>query len=481
MKKFVSGIFIFVAAIILRQFLPSLLDLFSWQFSDSDKQILDKVLDVIVWVAGTLLVCLMVRVLVWGTIVKNTTNRNTPELIKQLLDCLIILISVIIASKVLFGQNVLAAVTALSALGIVISFGIKDLIQDLMTGLAVNLEVSFSLGDWVSVQDGQVGRIFGQVVQINWRTTHIMDDAKRYYIVPNREIGNSTITVFSNPTSLTRDEVKVEVDYNIPVNDAKQILMTAVMSVLDEYGFSERPQPEILVSRFPANGIEYTIRFWIYAWEQITPSIAQDIIFTSVMRQLRVNALSPSFTKLEYFDVDPPDLLKPPELASNSPQFISNIGFFEPMTSEEVDLIAESGKIRNWSCGQEILKQGDEGQSMFVMLGGLVKVYISTKNEQETYVGKILPGEVFGEMSLLAGEPRTATVKAVTTVTTLEITQDIVEKLLSNRPVLGEKLSEIVALRQQKSADAVAQNGQAQTLTLKKSIYGKMRKLFKLP
>jgi len=101
-----------------------------------------------------------------------------------------------------------------------------------MTGLAVNLEVSFSLGDWVSVQDGQVGRIIGEVVQINWRTTHILDETQSYFIVPNREIGNSTITVFSNPTSLTRQEITVEIDYEIPVEDAKCILMTSVLSVL---------------------------------------------------------------------------------------------------------------------------------------------------------------------------------------------------------------------------------------------------------
>lgn len=480
MKKFLFGVSVFIAALVLEKYLPAFLTLFSWQFSTSDNFILEKGLEVVVWAAGTLLVCLMARFLLWRIIVKNTAKRNTPDLIKQMFDFFIILFSIILASKIIFGQNVLAAITALGALGIVISFGIKDLIQDLMTGLAVNLEVSFSLGDWVSVQDGQVGRIIGEVVQINWRTTHILDETQSYFIVPNREIGNSTITVFSNPTSLTRQEITVEIDYEIPVEDTKCILMTSVLSVLDEYGFSEHPQPEVLVSGFPANGTEYTIRYWIYAWEKINPANAKDRVFSSIMRHLRLNAISPSYAKLGKFPISPPNMRKPPELAQNTPRFISNIGFFEPMTSEECNFVAERGKIKTWQAGEVILEQGEEGRSMFVILGGLVKAYIIGQNNEEAYVGQIQTGELFGEMSLLTNEPRSATVKSVTPVTTMEITQDIFEHLLTKRPSLGEKLSEIIAIRQRKSADIVSQNSKDETQTLKKSIYGKMSKIFKL-
>jgi len=481
MKRLVFGILLFVATVLLHSFLPSFISLVGWEMSAQELSVLDKALDVLVWAGGTLLICLIIRIVVWRVIVKNTTKRNTPELIKQLLDFVVIIISIIFASKILFGQNVLAAVTALGALGIVISFGIKDLIQDLMTGLAVNLELSFALGDWVSVQDGQVGRISGQVVQINWRTTHILDENKKYFIVPNREIGNSTITVFSNPTPLTREEVIVEVDYEIPVKDAKRILTTAVMSVLDVRGFSQHPKPDVIVSSFPASGIEYKVRFWIYAWDQITPPNAKDAVLSSAMRHLRLNALSPSFPKLQQFNVDKPDMLKSPELAKNTPRFISNMSFFEPMTDEESDFVAERGKIVSWQKGELILKQGAEGDSMFIMLGGLVKAYVAGDDGRDIYVGQIQAGELFGEMSLLTGEPRSANVKAATHVTTLEISQEIFRQVLSNRPILGEKLSEIIAVRQQRSADLVARSGEDETQSLKVSIYGKMREIFKLP
>jgi len=164
------------------------------------------------------------------------------------------------------------------------------------------------------------------------------------------------------------------------------------------------------------------------------------------MRHLRLNAISPSYAKLGKFQISPPNMRKPPELAQNTPRFISNIGFFEPMTSEECDFVAERGKIKTWQAGE---------------------VQIQT-------------GELFGEMSLLTNEPRSATVKSVTPVTTMEITQDIFEHLLTKRPSLGEKLSEIIAIRQRKSADIVTQNSKDETQTLKKSIYGKMSKIFKL-
>jgi len=147
------------------------------------------------------------------------------------------------AANKIFDQNIIAFITALGAVGVVLSFGIKELISDLMTGLAINLEHSFSIGDWVSINDGQAGSIFGRVTQIHWRTTHLIDENQSYFVVPNREIGNSTITIYSSPTKIYRFSVPVELDYPVDVEDAKRILLSAALAVTNNDTFVQNPAP----------------------------------------------------------------------------------------------------------------------------------------------------------------------------------------------------------------------------------------------
>jgi CRP-like cAMP-binding protein len=94
------------------------------------------------------------------------------------------------------------------------------------------------------------------------------------------------------------------------------------------------------------------------------------------------------------------------------------------------------------------MQQGDHGESMFIVLQGLLEIWRTQQNGDSSLIAKIEPGHCFGEMSLLTGEVRSATVRATTEVFTLEITRPVLEQLLSGRPELGVRISEIVAERQ---------------------------------
>jgi len=173
-KKIVSLGLIIVAAL-LHLTGPSFLNSIGISSNSTYHSIALIGFEVFLWAAVTLVICILVRAIIWDGIVKRASGWSTPSLIKSLSDIIIIVTAALFAANKIFDQNIIAFITALGAVGVVLSFGIKELISDLMTGLAINLEHSFSIGDWVSINDGQAGSIFGRVTQIHWRTTHLIE------------------------------------------------------------------------------------------------------------------------------------------------------------------------------------------------------------------------------------------------------------------------------------------------------------------
>ena len=476
-KKIVSLGLIIVAAL-LHLTGPSFLNSIGISSNSTYHSIALIGFEVFLWAAVTLVICILVRAIIWDGIVKRASGWSTPSLIKSLSDIIIIVTAALFAANKIFDQNIIAFITALGAVGVVLSFGIKELISDLMTGLAINLEHSFSIGDWVSINDGQAGSIFGRVTQIHWRTTHLIDENQSYFVVPNREIGNSTITIYSSPTKIYRFSVPVELDYPVDVEDAKRILLSAALAVTNNDTFVQNPAPSVIVSRFPASGVEYQVRFWLDMSGDVLVTNAKGIIMESILHHLRLEGLSPAYSKLEHFRVAPPDMLavSPP---IDKVKMMSRLPFLAPLNDSERAYIAEHSSEAIWSPKQTIIKSGESGESMFVVLQGVLDVLIDNKQNIATRVGQIQVGEIFGEMSLLTGAPRSATIVAKSSVKTLEITKDVFSKLLSERPELGKKLSEIMSKRQLLSQSALseeereAEHKRASTL-----VYSKIKAFF---
>ena len=432
----------------------------------------------LIWISGVVVICILIRVLIWDGLVKRATGLSSSGLIKQLSDFTIILIAVPLAAKVIFDQNVIAFVTALGAVGVVLSFGIKELISDLMTGLAVNLEHSFTIGDWISIHDGQAGQIFGRVTQIHWRTTHLVDENQSYFIVPNREIGNSTITVYSNPTPHYRFAVPVELDYTVEAADAKRILFAAAMAVTQNPTFVRAPKPSIVIENFLASGVGYSVRFCLDMSDDVSVVNAKSLVLESIFRHLRLEGLSPSFSKLESYPSEFPDLLAvrpPPDPA----KVLANISFLKLLTDTERDYISKHGRISLWKPQQTIIEKGDAGESMFVVLEGVLEVFGNSENGVRIRVGQIQAGEIFGEMSLLTGEPRNATIIAIGPVRTLEITKGEFAKILQARPEICETLADIMSERQRDSESALSdEETEAQRQHIAKQVYSKVQAFF---
>ncbi len=140
------------------------------------------------------------------------------------------------------------------------------------------------------------------------------------------------------------------------------------------------------------------------------------------------------------------------------------------MDDAQIDRMFASAKLLRYGRGERLITQGDEGDSMFVLVNGTVDVHVN-HDGQLTYVTTLKAGDYFGEMSLLTGEKRSATVIANHDSETLKIDKNSFAEVLLSNPDLLQKLSEMLARRRLETEGVLASTAENKTIETKQEEY----------
>lgn len=131
----------------------------------------------------------------------------------------------------------------------------------------------------------------------------------------------------------------------------------------------------------------------------------------------------------------------------NARDILGSIPFFaEVLTAAELDTLADSAYELTASPGATVIRENDIGSSMIVIVDGTVTVSVLDKDGKKA-IATLGKGEFVGEMSLMTGAPRTATVTAETPVTALEIDRSAIQPLLAENPHLFDRFADVLEAR----------------------------------
>jgi small-conductance mechanosensitive channel/CRP-like cAMP-binding protein len=434
-------------------------------------------------VTGAFLFNAVIDMVVWEGLVRKSLGHPVPSVLKQVVSALIFLLIAILVVRFVFDQNVLAFITAVGAFGVVLGFGVRGLFADIMTSMAISLDRPFVIGDWIRVEGNNGAEpIVGAVMEISLRTTQVQTERNGRYSIPNRLLGDKPILNYWNDRKEYRMELELEFDFSIQHDRVKRVLLAATKAVLHEPGFLEHPEPQVLLIGFDGNGAKFRIRYWITPWQGTSPSKSEDVVFSSVLVHARQAGLTPTLNKIGIFRTRQPETVSKRDLGEELVRILGIVELFQPLRKEELKTLIEQSQECMVPAGRNLIVQGDEGDSMFVMVEGLVDVYVRQDGGRPIRVGQIGPGQFFGEMSLLTGAPRSATVTAATAIFALEVTKEAMTELIHSRPELGETIAHIVAKRDAETTRARMdrQDGQtdAEVQSLASQLYARMRAFF---
>ena len=122
---------------------------------------------------------------------------------------------------------------------------------------------------------------------------------------------------------------------------------------------------------------------------------------------------------------------------------LKSIPTFAALGERNLKLLAFASKLINFAPGQVIIRQGDPGDSLYILLEGRANVWIESAVES-SIVREIDPNSIFGEIAVLRDTPRNATVVAATKLTAIKTSRLVVERLIEEDPNLGKRLEEYI-------------------------------------
>jgi CRP-like cAMP-binding protein len=141
--------------------------------------------------------------------------------------------------------------------------------------------------------------------------------------------------------------------------------------------------------------------------------------------------------------------------ASDKHAILSSHEFFRGLPSETLDKLVAHARTIEYGAGKRIFSKGDAGQGLLASLAGLVKICVSSGEGREIVLNLIGPNEVFGEIALLDGGPRTADAIAVTRCKLLVLDRRDLLPLLHQQPVMCIRLLETMSRRLRQTSEQV--------------------------
>jgi branched-chain amino acid transport system substrate-binding protein len=136
------------------------------------------------------------------------------------------------------------------------------------------------------------------------------------------------------------------------------------------------------------------------------------------------------------------------EVATKPITLLQEIDIFRPFSQDAKEYLSAHIRRHRTSAGEVIVRQGDAGNSLFILVEGVVGVRVRSKEGEIIEVARLGSGNFFGEMALLTGEERTATVVALTDTHLYEITKENIAGLMAEQPEVSELISKVLTQRQ---------------------------------
>ncbi len=378
-------------------------------------------------------------------------------------DVTVIAIFMVIATVLLREQ--LLTTSAVGA--VVVGFALQDTLGNLFAGLAIQIEKPFRVGQWVQV--GSEGE--GQVQEITWRATKLRTKDGEFLVVPNSLVSKEPVLNYSEPTIANSVSVEVSASYLTPPNEVK----AAILEAIGDAPLAIRaPEPKVLVKGFGGSAIDYTAYFWVndYGMERE----ARDQVRTNLWYTFRRHNIEMPYPIQVQYERDEQPLRTDQQVDAAAVR-LAAVDLFASLSQEARHRLALSGDEHLFAAGETIVRQGAAGDSMFVVLSGRVRVLIDPAGQE---VAVLPAGGFFGEMSMLTGDARTATVKAIEDAVILEISAADFRALAEANPALLDHVSTIVGTRRTGLEEARASAAAIVAPEAKQNFLARMRKFLTL-
>ena len=373
------------------------------------------------------------------------------------------------------GIDVAHFVTTSAILTAIVGLALQSTLTNVLAGITLHMDRTLNVGDWI-----QFGIRTGRISEIRWRSTVLRTSDQDVVIIPNAQILAQEVQNFSRPLPLHRASVRVAFAYHHSPDHIRRILVDAIKAtphVLDERA------PDCFPVEFGDSAVVYVLRFWIDRFDlilDIKGDVLSRVWYAAQREGLEIPFPMRTVVQRPQLERDEHGLSG--EEMSAHLAAIEQVDLFTALTPDERRLLARGLRGKLFAPGEDILAQGQPGDSMFIVASGNVQVFLAKENLHKT-VASLSGGDFMGEISLMTGEPRTATCRAVTETRCYELDHATFQNLLIARPAIADQMSTILVSRQRTlefKSDELRSQAQASPAETQRDLLQKIKRFFDL-
>lgn len=400
--------------------------------------------DVIWWLAPAYYLALGVDRFIWVPI-EIRTGRYIPNIIRRMVFLFIYLLALFGVVAFVFDQKLTSLLATSGVIAMIVGLAIQINIANIFSGIAINLERPFRIDDWVKIGDYAEGK----VLDINWRATRIKTRDDTVLTIPNSKASESPITNFSYPTTGYFKYFTIHVD---PIHSPERVKKVLLDAALATEGVSNDPPPatrflgltEGMTGQSESWAANYLIG--VYVNDYGMKFAHNEAIWLNVWTHLKHAGIRHVMERREVL-MTVEGVKRKEARVNKTLNILNEMDIFQPFSLDSKRYISQKMRRQYYTPGDIVVRQGDAGDSLFIVDEGALGVWTKLRDGKSIEIARLGAGNFFGEMALLTGEPRSATIVAITDTFCYEITKMDVLPLLEDQPELFYPLSDVLSER----------------------------------
>jgi small-conductance mechanosensitive channel/CRP-like cAMP-binding protein len=388
--------------------------------------------DFAIGVALLLLATRLVNYLFFDVVFRLRRRTEAPLLLREMVAILVFSAGFALLLRSLLSVHLTAVLATSALITAVIGLALQDTLGNLFSGMALHLEKSLLVGDMV-----RVGDEVGFVEMLSWRAIRVRTLLDSIVLLPNSAAARERLEVFPRSSGApVAYAMRIGLEYQTAPTRAIAVIRETAVGVP---GVAAVPPPRVYVVNFGDFSIVYELRVWLEDYSMFLP------VETAIRERLwfalkRAGIAIPYPTSVRFQNVRPWQDPPPPEM----PPILDRIDLFAPLTVDEREVLRSHLVHLGFGPGEPVVAEGDLADSLFVVESGELSVLVRHGDGTIVEVGTLGPGDAFGEMALLTGEPRAATVKARTAASLYRIGKDALAPILKGNRTLVVEMSRLV-------------------------------------
>jgi small-conductance mechanosensitive channel/CRP-like cAMP-binding protein len=360
----------------------------------------------------------LVAALALPAALRKTTIEN--KILSDIIAACIYVCSALAILGFVFALPLQGIVATSGVIAIVVGLALQNTLGDVFSGLSLSVEKPYDVGDALLLEGG----VEGEVIQINWRSTHLRNSQNDVVIIPHSSMAKMRIQNHSAVTARYGGNLSIVVDSRNEPELALEILRQAAIACP---AILEKPAPSVAAIEFKDDRITYNIYFSTSSFASAEEARSQ--ILTQLWKRARPGHHLSDAGPIFFFGEE---------------ELFDRISLFEPLSAEEKKQLRAKVFRRHFKAGEQLLMQGVVAESVQFVFCGVIQVTQQVQDGRELKLARLGPGDSFGKISLLTGAPASETFTAVSSGLLLGLCAADLKPILESRPELVEPLSHLV-------------------------------------